>query len=32
MDILVVVGAVALIIWYVHAVRKRNSKSDEPQA
>lgn len=32
MDILVVVGAVALIIWYVHAVRKRNSKSDEPHA
>jgi membrane protein DedA with SNARE-associated domain len=32
MDILVVVGAVALVIWYVHAVRKRSSKSDEPQA
>lgn len=32
MDILVLVGAAALIVWYVHAVRKRSSKSDEPHA
>ena len=32
LDILVLVGAVGLIIWYVHAVRKRSSKSEEPQA
>ena len=32
LDILVVVGAAALIIWYVHAVRKRSPKGDEPHA
>jgi membrane protein DedA with SNARE-associated domain len=32
MDILVLVGAAALIVWYVYAVRKRSSKSDEPHA
>ena len=32
MDILVLVGAAALIVWYVHAVRKRSSKSDGPHA
>lgn len=32
LDILVLVGAVALIIWYVYTVRKGSSKSDEPHA
>jgi len=32
LDILVVVGAAAIIIWYVHAVRKRNPKSEQPHA
>jgi len=32
LDILVVAGAVALIIWYVYAVRKRSPKSEEPHA
>jgi len=32
LDILVVVGAVVLIIWYVYTVRKRSPRSDAPQA
>jgi membrane protein DedA with SNARE-associated domain len=32
LDILVVVGVAALIIWYVHTVRKPSPKSDEPHA
>jgi membrane protein DedA with SNARE-associated domain len=32
LDILVVVGVVALIIWYVYMVRKPSPKSDEPHA
>jgi membrane protein DedA with SNARE-associated domain len=32
LDILVVVGVVALVIWYVYTVRKPSPKSDEPHA
>ena len=32
LDILVVVGAVALIVWYVYAVRKRSPEETEPHA
>lgn len=32
LDILVVVGAVALVAWYIYAVRKRTPKSEAPHA